>query len=107
MSTFYVLPPRECLEHAAAEFLARLIPGLPAEDGLCERLLGTLTADRDLYIVHREELSGHADPADELADVFGAEPGDRVVEVGPAVGSRPAPVRVWTMPGAVPVGRAG
>ena len=107
MSTFYVLPPRECLEHAAAEFLARLIPGLPAGDGLCERLIGHLTESRDIFLVHREELSGHSELSDELAELFGAEPGDHVVEVGLAVGSSPAPVRTWTMAETVPVRRAG
>lgn len=102
MSTFYVLPPRECLEQAVVDFLDRLVPGLPAPEGLCERILASLADQRDVFIVHREDLSGMGAVAEELADEFGAELGDRVVEVGMMVGGKAAPVRLWRMPSAVP-----
>lgn len=102
MSTFFILPPRECLELAVTDFLDRLIPGLPAPDGLCERILDALSDQRDLFIVHREDLTGSGELAEELAEGFGAEPRDRVVEVGMPVGSAPAPIRVWTVPATVP-----
>ncbi|MCZ2342698.1 MAG: hypothetical protein LC104_13050 [Bacteroidales bacterium] len=102
MSTFYILPPRECLEQTVASFLDRLVPGLPAPEGLCERILNFLSDQPDLFVVHREDLAGFTELADELAEGFGAEPQDRVVEVGMMHGSAPAAVRTWTMPDSVP-----
>lgn len=104
MATFYVLPPRECLEHAVAEFLARLVPGLPAPAVALDDLLARLSASYpDTYFVHREELPS-ADPVAELVDGLGAEPGDAVVEVISAAGHRPPAVRHWQIPRAVPAG---
>jgi hypothetical protein len=104
MATFYVLPPRECLERLAAEFVARVLPGLSAPPSLWEAILAEVTAGRPVYAVHREDLPGGPDLAGELADGFGAEPGDVVVEVGLG----PGRVRRWEVPTAVsepPAGR--
>ncbi len=102
MATFYLLPPRECLEQAVAEFVRRIVPGVPVPESLCEQILDSLVGQAgDSYFVHREDLAGGPVAAD-LADGFGAEPGDAVIEVGTAVGNRPATVRAWTMPTAVP-----
>jgi hypothetical protein len=107
MATFYVLPPRECLEHAVADFLERLVPGLPAPPSMYEDLLARLAAaNPDTFILHREDLPG-TDPAVELVDGFGAEPGDAVAEVGLAAGNRPPAVRRWQIPQAVPVSGSG
>lgn len=102
MSTFYVLPPRECLEQATAEFAARVLPGVPAPATLWEDLLGQIVAGSpDTFFIHREDLSGEGNVADDLAAGFGAEPGDAVVEVGLATGSAPPRVRRWTVSAAV------
>jgi hypothetical protein len=108
MATFYVLPPRECLEQAAADFLARVLPGVAAPPTLWESILDTaLVPARDLYVVHREDLPGEGDLADDLTSGFGAEPGDAVIEVGLAVGAAPARVRRWTVPATVSEPAAG
>jgi hypothetical protein len=108
VSTFYVLPPRECLEQNASEFVARVLPGVPAPATLWEDLLGHLVAGSpDTFFIHREDLPAEGDAADHLAVGFGAEPGDTVVEVGLANESAPARVRRWTVPAAVSDSRSG
>ncbi|HET6573956.1 MAG TPA: hypothetical protein VFG68_10170 [Fimbriiglobus sp.] len=102
MSTFYVLPPRECMEQAAAAFVARVLPGVPAPATLWEDLLGLLVAGcPETFFVHREDLPGDGELAEDLAIGFGAEPGDVVAEVGLAAGPAPARVRRWSVPAAV------
>ena len=102
MSTFYVLPPRECMEQAASEFVARVLPGVPAPATLWEDLVGLLVAGSpETFFVHREDLSGGEDVSDDLVAGFGAESGDVVAEVGLATGSAAARVRRWTVPAAV------
>jgi len=45
---------------------------------------GVVAADRQgVYVVHREELPEDDDLARGLAEAFGAEPGDEVIEVRP------------------------
>ncbi len=108
MATFYLLPPRECLEQAAAAFVARVLPGVPAPATLWEDLLALLTAGlAETFFIHREDLPGGDELADDLAAGFGAEPGDEVVEVGLATGPAPARVRRWVVPGGVPERPAG
>src|SRR5262249_46377036 len=92
VSTFYLLPPRTVLAECLAE---TFFPGLPRTNGTGADLadvLGALTARHpDVYVVHREDLPDEEEPARALADGFGAEWGDEVVEV--RIGSRP---REWT-----------
>ncbi|MFO0800688.1 MAG: hypothetical protein U0804_24755 [Gemmataceae bacterium] len=78
MATFYVLPPRACLDDAVAAFLGKLLPGLPAPawDQFADRLVRP-----GAYLVPRDELPDDEPLAAALADGFGAEVGDRVVEV--------------------------
>jgi hypothetical protein len=96
MATFLVLPPRELLEHALADFFARTFPGVPIPNDLPTRVLSQVAAERpDTFIVHREDLPESADVGAELCTAFGAEPGDRVVEIGPPRNGVPAPVREW------------
>lgn len=103
MSTFYVLPPRECLEQNASDFVARVLPGVPAPATLWEDLLGHLvTGSPDTFFIHREDLPGEGDVADDLVAGFGAEPGDTVVEVGLANGATPTRVRRWMVSAAIP-----
>ena len=103
MATFYLLPPRECLEQQLAAFCGRVLPGLDVPAGLWEHVAEALAvaAADDVYVVHREDLPGLGDPATDLAVGFGAEPGDAVVDVGLAVGSAPPRVRRWVVPCAV------
>ena len=84
MATFYLLPPRACLEQSLGELLGRLLPGLPAPsdawDALTARLAESWPAD--VYHVPRDDLPDGEPVAEALASAFGAEPGDQVVEVG-------------------------
>lgn len=95
MATFYLLPPRECLERAVADLFAKLLPGLPLPAESWERVaeqLGTAAGwANDVFLVPRDELPDGA-PAVALADAYGAEPGDRVVEVSLA-----RPARTWAV----------
>ena len=108
MATFYLLPPRECVDHAVAEFCRQMLPGVEIPAGLAERFLEALTDERaDRYVVHREDLPGLGGLADDLTGAFGAEPGDEVVEVGFAAGSVPGRVRRWAILGGVSEPAAG
>jgi hypothetical protein len=105
MATFYLIPPRECLEQAFADFLARVLPGVPVEHTVTETLLSAIEfeANRtdDVYLIHREDLPGGADVVTDLAVGFGAEPGDAVVDIGTPAAGRTAPVRRCTIRSAV------
>jgi hypothetical protein len=95
MATFYLLPPRACLEQAVGELFGKLLPGLPlpadAWDALASHLASVAGWPGDVFLVPRDELpEGEAGAA--LAEACGAEPGDRVVDVGLA-----RPARVWTV----------
>ncbi|HZT79271.1 MAG TPA: hypothetical protein VFA26_03560 [Gemmataceae bacterium] len=97
MSTFYLLPPRPLLR----DRLAGLLPGL---DGAADfwsafvDLIGQL-ADRrpGTYVVFREELPDGEDPARALADGFGAEDGDEVIEVRPGPTPGELTARRWRL----------
>jgi hypothetical protein len=103
MATFYLLPPRASLESALSELLGRVLPGLPVPaetwEAVVERLGELAGWPSDVFLVPRDDLSGDAGAAEELAAAFGAEPGDRVVEISLARG--PAAARTWVLP---PVG---
>jgi hypothetical protein len=85
MATFYILPPRPFLGRCYAAYLQTLFPDLTWDDAALSELadcLSSIAADRqDVYVVFREELPEDDDVAQGLADGFGAEPGDEVIEV--------------------------
>ena len=87
MATFYVLPPRPFLGRCYATFLQTLFPDLTWDEAALSELadrLNSIAADRKgVYLVHREELPEDEDLARGLADAFGAETGDEVIEVRP------------------------
>lgn len=104
MATFYLLPPRDCLDKAVGELFTKLLPGLPLPDdvwGAVAFHLGRAAGwESDVYLVPRDDLTD-GPTAEALADGFGAEPGDRVIEVSTA-----RPARTWVLtatdiPGAV------
>ena len=94
MATFYLLPPRANLDQSLTDLLGRLLPGLPIPEAVWDDLVGRLSAGwpDDVFLVPRDDLPDGDSPDDSLVNEFGAEPGDRVVEVG---GSRPA--RSWVV----------
>ncbi len=91
MATFYLLPPRECLEQAVSDLFANLLPGLPLPADAWDTLAGQLAAvvgwSDDVFLVPRDELP-EGEPGAALAEGYGAEPGDRVVDVSLARAAR-------------------
>lgn len=85
MATFYVLPPRSCLEDSLTALLGKLLPGLPlpvdAWDAVVDRLASIAGWPADVYLVPRDDLAPGESVSESLESHFGAEPGDRVVEV--------------------------
>ncbi len=98
VSTFYVLPPRPLQARAYAEFLRGVLPGLNLArvtwGDLADTLAELLRSQDAVYLVHREDLPEGEDTATALANGFGAEAGDEVIEVG---GNLAGPVRRWRM----------
>lgn len=96
MATFYLLPPRACLEQAVDELFGKLLPGLPlpadAWDALMQQLAETARWPADVFLVPRDELPD-GEPTEALVEACGAGLGDRVVEVSLA-----RPVREWAIP---------
>jgi hypothetical protein len=97
MATFYVLPPRVCLEEQLGSLLKRLLPGLPlpvdAWDVLSESFSNAAAWPSDTYLVTRDDIPFGEPTEQALQEYFGAEPGDRVIEVVTA-GSK-----TWTVSG--------
>jgi hypothetical protein len=77
-----------------AGFLAPLFPGLSwdcnAKERLAEALSAVLPVRPDIFVVYRDDIPLGESPSRALADGFGAEAGDEVVEVRP--GGRPGEV---------------
>lgn len=95
MSTFYLLPPRACLEQASSDLLGKFLPGLPLPVDAWDIITAQLASAAnwsDVFFVPRDELP-EGDVGEALAEAYGAEPGDRVVEVSLA-----RPAKVWTLP---------
>lgn len=99
MATFYLLPPRSCLEQALGDVLTRLLPGLPipaeAWEAITDRIRLDVGWPDDVFLVPRDDLPEGEPAGEALAAAFGAEPGDRVVEVSLARG--PAATRTWVL----------
>jgi hypothetical protein len=99
MSTFYLLPPRPQLGERFAGFLKQIFPGLEWDStrwSELAELVGSATAHHpDVYIVFGEELPAGNDVADCLAEAFGAEPGDELIEVRPGALPGQMPTRRW------------
>jgi len=100
MSTFYLMPPRPVFAETLAQFLQTWLPGLsvPADAAaeVSDLLQIGLEKRATAFLVFREDLPDGADPAAALRDGFGAEAGDRVIEM--RLGGRPgeAGARSWT-----------
>ena len=90
MATFYVLPPRDCLDRAVTDLFTKLLPGLPLPADTWAAVTEHLSASwpADVFLVPRDDLPEGESLVDGLATGFGAEAGDRVVEVRLAGPSR-------------------
>ena len=100
MATFYILPARPLVGRRFADLLSALFPGLDwtAADGpdLAETLAATAQGRPGVYVVFREDVPVGVELEDALAQAFGAEPGDDVVEV--AIGPQLAETQVRHWP---------
>lgn len=96
MATFYVLPPRSVLDSALGDVLARVLPGLPLPadtwDAIVNQLASAADWPSDIFLVTRDDLPDGEPVGEALAAGFGAEPGDRVIELGARAG-----VRQWAV----------
>jgi hypothetical protein len=85
MSTFYVLPARTALAQRFASYVAGVVPGLDcngaARDVVTDLLAAAAAGRPDVYLVYQDELPLGERVDRALADGYGAEPGDEVVEV--------------------------
>jgi hypothetical protein len=110
VSIFYVLPPRPWLAERVAGLLQTFFPGLGwdaerrAELTDLLGLFGVFVEDAekarghaDVYVVHREDLPAGEALDRALADGFGAEPGDEVVEVRPSGRPGATTARRWKL----------
>jgi hypothetical protein len=84
-----------------ADYLETVFPGLGWSPSggteLLEALSTVASRHPDVYVVHRDDLPAGEPPARALADAFGAEPGDEVVEVAADAGPGVMSSRRWQM----------
>lgn len=82
MANFYLLPPRREVARHFADFLQSWFPGLPEPgDEAADDLAAVAMRYDAAYVVYADELNDAADLPRTLAADFGAEPGDRVVDL--------------------------
>ena len=85
MARFYLLPSRTTVGEHFAQWLASVFPGSSAQivvrSNLADALEEVLTRREDVYVVFAEELPEGEDPSRALAEGFGAERGDEIVDV--------------------------
>jgi hypothetical protein len=84
MATFYVLPSPGFLGRAFERQLQVLFLGLhwnqSALDHVVRQVTEAAARHPDVFLVHQHELPENVDVLRALADTFGAEPGDIVIE---------------------------
>jgi hypothetical protein len=101
VSLFYLLPPRPLLADNLASFLQTVLPGLNWDSRERVELIDLLdrAASRHagVFLVYRDDLPAGELPARALADGFGAEPGDEVVEIRPEGRAGQWSARRWRM----------
>lgn len=99
MATFYLLPPRPLVGDRVADFLHSLLPGLDWDSdmraNLADAVASAAEVHADVYVILRDELPSGESPEAALADGFGAEAGDEVIEVRPAGSSGGLTSRRW------------
>ncbi|HKB05151.1 MAG TPA: hypothetical protein VKD90_23200 [Gemmataceae bacterium] len=97
MADFYLLPPRPSLGEELARLIRPYLPGVRVTAGDCVRFLEAAVekAGGRAFLVHREDLPDADDVYASVRDGFGAEAGDRVIQV--ATGPRAGEPRVWVV----------
>ena len=101
MSVFYVLPPRPLLGDCLARLLRPYIPGATISRDSCAEMVATLVSESpegdESYVVHREDLPAGEDLNSSLREGFGAETGDRIVQVSISPKPDEPQVDIWNL----------
>ena len=101
MSVFYVLPPRPILGHCLARLLCQFVPGATISGDSCIEMVTALVSESpeadESYVVHREDLPESDDLSTSLREGFGAEAGDRIVEVSITPKPEEPQVNIWVL----------
>jgi hypothetical protein len=101
MSTFYLLPPRALLGARFSDFFKTMFPGLEWSRSAWADIVETLSAmasrHPDVYVIHRDDLPEGEEPAQALANGFGAEVGDEVIEVSAGAEPGALSARRWQL----------
>jgi hypothetical protein len=99
VATYYLLPPRPLLGDLVADFLQTLLPGLDWDSdmrtNLADAVASAAEVHEGVYVVFRDELPAGESPESALADGFGAEAGDEVIEVRPTGTAGELAARRW------------
>lgn len=100
MCQFYLLPPRAVLGRRLAATLGIAIPdsGDEAWRSFADSLMDAM-ASVGIYVVYRDELPPGEEPARALADGYGAEAGDEIIEIS---GDAALTTRCWRIGGGRP-----
>jgi hypothetical protein len=92
MATFYLLPAPGFLCEVFERQLQALFPGLRWDAGALAQVVAEVSqaaaSHSDVYLIQQHDLPVNANVLQTLADAFGAEPGDTVIEMhaGPRLG---------------------
>ena len=89
MATFYVLPSRAMVGQRLAALVRDCLPGMPVPSGrwgeLADGLLAMANTDSGAHLVYEEDLPFGVPLEQALAEGFGAERQDEIIEVRQAV----------------------
>jgi hypothetical protein len=106
--TFFLLPPRPLVGDHLMQLVGSWLPGLDwrADTGaiLADLIGATAEEQGRACVLFREDLPDDLSVESALRDGFGAEPGDRVVEVRFTLRMGEANVRTWAIGEALAVG---
>jgi hypothetical protein len=82
MATFYLLPARADLSRQWVKYLRQWFPGLSETGPEFADLIAEVVAPRpDMHVVFADDLPDDGAVWETLEDGFGADPGDRVIDV--------------------------
>jgi hypothetical protein len=83
MADFLLLPPRPTVGEELARVVRMYLPGVRVTASDCVRFLDRLVerSNGGTIVVHREDLPDGEDVVASLRDAFGAETGDRLIQV--------------------------
>ena len=96
MAVFYILPPRPLFGEYLKRLLQPYLPGLTLDRTSCVELFEAIASasleSNDIFLVHRDDLPDDSSIQSNLIDGYGADPGDKIIQVG--IGSSPNEPRI-------------